>query len=388
MSRSIENFMPAAAQGIDASAGLRAEAFMSAPPSRSAEAYVPPGISSASFAQVISMNTPDTPVTFTVAGQGPPPDYILGADGNLTKNPAKTSPSPDGSITIQVGGSSPEAAKAVAKSLQVATVQSQIDYWQRGNPGKPIPHFLQSQLASAQSSTPDVPAPQQERTPTPQAQSIPQDSGPAPSQPMRYGGQGSQSVGPRDIGPAPSSGYRGGGFEQNGPSDRSVVPPPVAGDIAIKGPPSATVEQIQTFLDKIGSPAAKEQGFAQALYDETTRRGIDPAMAVGFFLQESTCGRYGRAHENHSLGNIKGVAPESGGTDGTFRKYATWTEGVKDWARLIDESYAGKRGLETLSQVISVYAPSSDNNNESKYVATVKGVVEGFKKQNGGNAVA
>lgn len=106
-------------------------------------------------------------------------------------------------------------------------------------------------------------------------------------------------------------------------------------------------------------------------------------MAVGFFLQESTCGKYGRAVENHSLGNIKGRAPESGGTDGTFRKYDSWAEGARDWARLIDESYVQKRGLQTMSQVISVYAPGSDGNNERGYVATVKGVVENFKKQNG-----
>ncbi|MBA3858124.1 MAG: hypothetical protein C0507_14560 [Cyanobacteria bacterium PR.3.49] len=166
------------------------------------------------------------------------------------------------------------------------------------------------------------------------------------------------------------------------------MPAPVEGDLAIKGPPSCTADQIQEFLASKGSPAAKEPGFSQALYDACTNRGIDPAVAVGFFLQESTLGKHGRATNNHSLGNIKGSAPESGGTDGTFRKYETWAEGARDWARLIDEAYVQKRGLSTLSQVISVYAPGSDNNNESRYVATVKGVVENFKQQNGGTSVA
>lgn len=339
------------------------------------------------------------PVNFVAAGEagGPVPDFFLGADGNLVANPNKTEPSPDGSITIQVDN--PEgrmAAKKEAQQLQIAIVNERINYWRRANPNATdIPDFLKGELHAAQNMGGFEPAVQQQpqqqvARPTPQVQE-------APSQPTRQapamsagggGGGGGQRVGNSPVGDAPSGGYRRGSFEPQAPIDRSAIPKPIEGDLPIKGPPSATADQIQTFLEKMGSPAAKEEGFSQALYDACTNRGIDPAVAVGFFLQESTCGRYGRATENHSLGNIKGTAPESGGTDGTFRRYDTWAEGARDWARLIDEAYVEKRGLTSLSQVISVYAPSSDNNNEAKYVATVNGVVDSFKRQNNNTAVA
>jgi hypothetical protein len=379
-----ESFSPEpAGHSSGASDALRADFFQStltramggsdAAPAAPADVPAPAGVSAASWAQISDWTAHNTPVNYVTAGDGKAPDYFLGADGKLTANPAK-SPSADGSITIQV------ADKKAAQQLELATINSKIAYWQRANPGKDVPGFLKGQLDAAEKMSTATPPPEQQRPPQ-------QDYTPAPTTSApSFGGPGSQEIGNRNIG---DGGYRPGSFEPNGPMDRNAVPPPVAGDLNIKGAPSCNPEQIQTFLEKMGSPAAKEQGFSQALYDACTNRGIDPAVAVGFFLQESTCGRYGRGHENHSLGNIKGTAPESGGSDGTFRHYNTWAEGARDWARLIDESYTQKRGLQTLSQVISVYAPGSDHNNERGYVATVKGVVEAFKQQNNkGTALA
>lgn len=350
----------------------------------------PAGVSDAAWSQISQWVASDRPVNITTAGSGQVPDYVLGSDGQLTRNPAKTTPNPDGSITVQVGNQADAASLEAAKQLKIGVIQEKIYYWQKAHPNETdVPDFLRGMLAAAQSEpiAPAAPAQAPER-PAPVAQpqaDVPQSYGPAAG----YGGSpGGEQVGSRDVGSAPTGGYRQGNFEPNGPIDRTAIPRPVPGDLNIKGPPSANPEQIQTFLEKMGSPAAKEAGFSQALYTACTDRGIDPAVAVGFFLQESTCGRYGRGHENHSMGNIKGTAPESGGSDGTFRHYNTWAEGARDWARLIDENYVQKRGLNTLSQVISVYAPGSDNNNERGYVATVKGVVENFKKQGNQTALA
>ncbi|MBX9686271.1 MAG: hypothetical protein K2X27_06185 [Candidatus Obscuribacterales bacterium] len=375
---SFESFSAPSHASSDASSAFHADYFNSTvgkilAPETDASAFArPAAISEAGWSQVSQMVEQGHAVNFTVQGAGQVPDYILGSDGTLTRNPAKPSPSADGSVTIQVENANLESAKKAAVELQTAVVNQKIAYWQKANPGKDIPGFLKGELAAAQnlgSSFQPKQAP--ERAPQAQPDLPPQSPG------------GGYDIGGRNIGNAPSGGFRPGNFEPNGPIDRSAIPKPIEGDLNIKGPPSCNPEQIQTFLEKMGSPAAREQGFSQALYDACTQRGIDPAVAVGFFLQESTCGRYGRGHENHSMGNIKGVAPESGGTDGTFRSYGSWAEGARDWARLIDEAYVQKRGMETLSQVISVYAPSSDGNNERGYVSTVKGVVENFKKQNG-----
>lgn len=410
----LEDFSPTHAPVADATAAFQDDVYrstigarMAAPSDTSYRSFapsfidapaVPAGVSPQTWADISHwVGEGDRTVNFVTAGEGQVPDFILGADGNLVANPMKTEPSPDGSITIQVDSNEGlMAAKKVAQQLQLASVNEKIAYWRAANPrATDIPEYLKGMLFDAQNMggfEPVQQTPQQQiARPTPQPQE-------APSQPMSRpapvasgaggGGGGGQRIGNSSIGDAPSGGFRRGSFEPQEPIDRSAIPKPVEGDLNIKGPPSATPEQIQTFLEKMGSPAAKEAGFSQALYDACTDRGIDPAVAVGFFLQESTCGRYGRGHDNHSMGNIKGTAPESGGTDGTFRKYDTWAEGARDWARLIDEAYVEKRGLTTLSQVISVYAPSSDGNNEAKYVATVNGVVDSFKRQNNGVAVA
>lgn len=411
----LEDFSPGN-QTADATAAFQDELFTStigrrlftvAPAGGDAAAFqrpadapqIPPGIDAASWTQVSQWVADNKTVNFVPPAEGQVADYILGEDGKLVKNPAKTSPSPDGSITVEVQNTAGlEAAKQAAQQLQVAAVQEKIFYWQKANPGSTdIPEYLKGMLSAAQNVSGFEPKaqPQVERQPQPQPQQEVSAPQPAPM-PMGGGGGGGgggsglggERIGNSQIGQAPSGGFRDGGFEPNRPIDRTAIPKPVEGDLAIKGEPSCTVDQIQTFLEKMGSPAAQEKGFSQALYTACTERGIDPAVAVGFFLQESTCGRYGRAKDNLSLGNIKGRAPESGGTDGTFRKYDSWAEGARDWARLIDESYVQKRGLTSLSQVIGVYAPSSDGNNESRYVATVKGVVENFKKQNNGTAVA
>lgn len=399
---SFEAFTPTAPAASDASSALLSDAY----PTRSAARsevpsfasiargdFTPPAsVSPESWGQISQWVKSGADVKVSTPGDGQVPDYILGADGNLSKNPAKTTPSADGSITIQAGKEGDQASLQAAKELKIAVIQEKIFYWQQAHPNdKNIPGFLTNMLASAQSApiSPTQaadrpqPAPQRAETPAPSPAEVPSPSRASYSPSSSGGGE---RLGNSNIGSAPSSGYRPGSLESNGPIDRSAIPRPVEGDLNIKGPPSANPEQIQTFLEKMGSPAAKEAGFSQALYTACTDRGIDPAVAVGFFLQESTLGRYGRAHDNRSIGNIKGTAPESGGTDGTFRRYDTWAEGARDWARLIDDRYVKDRGLTTMSQVIGVYAPSSDGNNESRYVATVKGVVENFKQQN--NAIA
>lgn len=402
VSHSLE-FNPGASTAVDASAAFQNDYFSSTigektratEPVTFASAAVsdsPAGLSAAAWSQVSAMVSEGKEINVSTPGDGQVPDFIVGADGNLTANPAKTSPNPDGSVTIQMEGKDMGSLQA-AKELKIAVIQEKIRYWQMANPNETnVPHYLQSMLASAQSAPVGGDSQPQRRPeaatqPRPQAQEV--ASAPRP-QAASYSPSsgGGERLGNANIGSAPTSRFRDGSLDSSGPIDRSAIPRPVEGDLAIKGPPSANPEQIQTFLEKMGSPAAKEAGFSQALYNACTERGIDPAVAVGFFLQESTCGRYGRGHENKSLGNIKGRAPESGGTDGTFRRYDTWAEGARDWARLIDEAYVGKRGFTHLSQVIGVYAPSSDGNNENKYVATVKGVVENFKKQNGNTAMA
>jgi hypothetical protein len=439
-----ENFSSGTSAQSDASLALHAAAY-EAPERRSASADAS-NLSSAfrsapssdanagmmtdagTFAQLRSAIENSNGFNFTTAAEnaqnGVQAQFILGADGKLRANPAAT-PSPDGKVNIQVESpnNSEIEAKKMATEMQKQSIRELVAYFKQWNPRAQVPQHWLDELAKQ----PDVPSYQRPNEQDvaslrwPDAQTNPQITAPAETPPgdsapvsRSSGGSpggfssgggvprgdgpgGSYNVGNANIGSAPESGSRDGSFDSNptplGPMDRSAIPPPVAGDLRIKyegeEPPSKmTGQQVQDFLEKVGSPAANEKVGNERFSDALVRMGkehhIDPAVALGFFLQESTCGRAGRAVNNHSFGNIKGTSPE-GMTDGTFRKYSSWTAGAADWYNLMDK-YVNNRGLETLSQAIKVYAPSSDGNNPSRYTSTVVGMVEKYKKENSGVA--
>lgn len=332
------------------------------------------------------------------AAAGVEPDFILGSDGQMRQNPKKTTPNADGSINVQIEGNGQqnnqdktEALKSASEN-QKASIREMIRYFQKNNPNATIPtEWLwqldkQPDLPTPSSSRSDTPAPAPRSQPQPETQPQ-QDFSPrrsvAPSSP----GRGPSGPG---GGMSPGASHRGGDSTpsySDRPSrqpmfstHRGDVPPPVAGDLELKGPPTITAEKIDEVLKSFGSPAA---GLGQVIYDEGVKRGINPAVALGFFVQESSAGTKGVAAETNSWGNIKGDGPA--GSYKGFRAYNNFEEGVKDWYRLIDDKYLapqseGGRGYSTLSQVIRTYAPGSDNNDEKGYVANVKGMVEGWAK--------
>jgi hypothetical protein len=375
---------------VDAPASAASDIQSIAPPASDAKAAPAPSFAdSSTWPQVQSALSSAKSVDFTSAADntksGAQPDFFLGADGKLVPNLNKTTPSPDGKINIQVEGNKAEIeAKKLASDLQKQSIKDLIGYFKRANPGAKIPQYWLDIL----NSQPDLPNAVQPTDSSSQPSQTYEPASPSdygPSAPSGALPSGDQRVGSANVGEAPSSGYQRGELSDNPtPTDSRAVPPPVPGDlnILLNGrEPSCTVDQIQQFLEKVGSPAAQEKGFAQTLYDEGIKHNIDPAVAVGFFFQESTCGRYGHAHYNDSIGNIKGSGPA--GTDGEFRRYHNWSEGAKDWYKLIDDHYVHDRDLQSLSQIIHVYAPNGDaNNNEREYASVVKGIVKGFQNEN------
>ncbi len=143
---------------------------------------------------------------------------------------------------------------------------------------------------------------------------------------------------------------------------------------SVVGPPTITAAFIDRVLSAYGSPAA---GTGQALYDDGVASGIDPVYALAFFLHEDSFGKTGIGAATHSLGNTRcspGYACQYG-----FRSYATWEAGYQDWYHLILNGYVKGQVTNaivghpctTIAQIIPVYAPSSDGNNEAAYIAAV-----------------
>jgi hypothetical protein len=153
---------------------------------------------------------------------------------------------------------------------------------------------------------------------------------------------------------------------------KSKIQNPKSGEVV--GPPTISVNQIESVLKQYGSPAA---GKGQTLYDLGIKYGIDPAYALAFFVHESGCGTKGVARFTKSLGNIR-TTPGYTDYEG-YRSYPTWESGMEDWYKLIANLYIGEWGLRTVDAIIPVYAPWGDSNNPPSYIASVKGLVNSWQ---------
>lgn len=150
-----------------------------------------------------------------------------------------------------------------------------------------------------------------------------------------------------------------------------IIPSLSSQDYNVVGKPSVDAAFINKVLQHYKSPAS---GKGQALYDAGLTYGIDPAYALAFFMQESMFGTRGVATVTHSLGNIRTTA---GYRDYQgYRAYKNWEDGFKDWYQLIANVYVNQRGLYTVDQIIPVYAPGTDHNDEATYIRGVKLAVD------------
>lgn len=141
----------------------------------------------------------------------------------------------------------------------------------------------------------------------------------------------------------------------------------------VTGPPSLSASFVDAVLSASHSPAV---GVGRAVYADSQQFGIDDAYALAFFLHESNMGRAGVAAVTHSWGNI--ICAGYRTCYGRFRSYASWQEGALDWFRLLAREYVA-RGLVTVPQIVAVYAPRSDSNDEAAYVRAVVSAVSAWR---------
>ncbi|NTV99954.1 MAG: glucosaminidase domain-containing protein [Oscillochloris sp.] len=155
----------------------------------------------------------------------------------------------------------------------------------------------------------------------------------------------------------------------------AIPPANAAGGLTFKSDPRISQDSFIAILQRAGSPAAPE---AASLYPIITSYGLDPAVALAFFQHESSFCKAGACANNnlHNWGMLRRAvkAERSTGTVGGFARYASWEDGIRDWCELILFRYVN-RGLDTVEKAIPVYAPSSDNNNPSGYINTIRRVV-------------
>jgi hypothetical protein len=155
----------------------------------------------------------------------------------------------------------------------------------------------------------------------------------------------------------------------------AAAPAPRVRSSSVLGRPALSASFINRVLSAYHSPA---RGTGQALYDLSRSSGIADEYALAFFMHESSFGTTGVARVTRSLGNIRcsdGYRCLAG-----YRAYATWQAGYVDWFKLIKFGYvtgqvSRKCPCVTIQQIIPVYAPASDHNNEAAYCAAVLSAV-------------
>lgn len=152
-----------------------------------------------------------------------------------------------------------------------------------------------------------------------------------------------------------------------------------AGPLTFKSSPRISREAFSRLLQRGNgagpSPAAPT---ADELYDIIVGYGLDPAIALAFFAHESQMGTTGAtaAYDLKNWGGTRRATNPAyqrelvrvGG--GTFVRYHSWPDGVRDWCELILRRYVN-RGLHTVEAAVPYYAPSSDGNVPDAYISNI-----------------
>lgn len=151
--------------------------------------------------------------------------------------------------------------------------------------------------------------------------------------------------------------------------------------LCVLGAPTINVAQIEKVLAEYNSPA---QGQGQQIYDLGVRYGINPAIMLAFFVQESSAGSHpawaGRKADGQFTYNVGNIICTSGWRCyGRFRDYNSWNEGIEDWYKLIKDLYIGEWQRTTVEDIIPRYAPAADNNDEAAYINAVRNLVQSWQ---------
>ncbi|MBI2810467.1 MAG: hypothetical protein HYX67_06540 [Candidatus Melainabacteria bacterium] len=242
------------------------------------------------------------------------PDYFFTPEGQMVPNP-KATPSPDGSINIEIQSKDQAANKSLRDAITHETqmqkqgAQDMIRLFQKAHPGEAVPSWM-TDLVNAQPNLPDfvpfAPAPNQPAAPPPENGFVPRGVSGGSGGPGGGGGSGDGGAG----------GFAGnGGFDSSGQFRGNGG----AGDGAIStgetGKPIGPGEQVQ----------------AKQLYDYFTEHGFTPAQASGILGNIQTESSFKTSAYNAGEGAI-GLCQWEGGRRTDLENFAR-SEGkpVTDW---------------------------------------------------------
>lgn len=138
----------------------------------------------------------------------------------------------------------------------------------------------------------------------------------------------------------------------------------------LQGHPTLSADQVNAVLAANHSPAT---GSGQDIFSMSQDYGIDDAYILATFAHESTWGKAGVAAQSKSPGNLRCASWLTWGTcQNNYTYFSSWTDGFKSLYILLSGSYYSGAGNNTPDTCVPIFAPNSDGNSESSYIASLK----------------
>lgn len=160
---------------------------------------------------------------------------------------------------------------------------------------------------------------------------------------------------------------------------QALMPLAQSESLTFQAPPRISRQSFARIMERgTGGGTSPAAAHADELYTIITEYGLDPAVALAFFAHESQLCTTGvcQVYDTKSWGALRAAYKRSRAIDvvkvssGSFVRYGTWQDGLRDWCELIINRYIA-RGMDTVAEAVPVYAPESDGNVPTSYINAI-----------------
>ncbi len=151
-----------------------------------------------------------------------------------------------------------------------------------------------------------------------------------------------------------------------------IVPDP---DYAVYAAATIVNPTFHQMLQNAGSPAYDE---VDDCYQVCLDNGVNPAVALAFFALESNYGTDPGAVDFKNWGNLSD--PDTG----QLLSYDAWALGLRDWCNHFRLPPYSTENLNTISQIVPVYRPSSASgtiDGYNRYIMSLHDLIKGWQAQ-------
>ena len=153
-------------------------------------------------------------------------------------------------------------------------------------------------------------------------------------------------------------------------NDLGGAPAPDSTDFPVRHAPSISQSAFTAALVAVHSPVLGETD-TPVLYGICTANGVDPAVALAFFGQETAYGTQEGAADNKNWGNLWDHAANSIGS------YPTWQQGLVDWCNQLQ--HPPYPSPATVRNVVPIHR-GTDRADNDEYAAAVIARIQALTK--------